>query len=489
MDQPPPAETPERGDPGPSHGKSPPQCTAPPPSTLIPGDLKKAPIKRRCTDPDSYHDDDDDKTSTYSVQDAILHSNEDESPEDPMQVLEADEDNRPFTSVHYKKNRPAGIPVVFKPNSSNASLWRVNPNEVAKEIIDVAQEKLLSHRMNKDGSLFVSVASLQAANRLLAISTLCSIEVATSVPHSYSRNLGKIKGVPIEYTDGEPLDYFKNLGVISVQRKISYRRQGDGNVEHRKTESVLLHFRPDQPMPTRVLLGFTSHSVDEYFGPPVQCYHCQRYGHIAQYCRGPRRCKVCAGPHHHKTCTNRQDPKCANCGNQHAATFSGCQRRKAASVIRRQDVLNGKENRGFAATLNPEVVRVPLPVPVPTDKRAQKPTYSDALKKTTNGVKEKHRERRPHEDAPETARGIPSTMQLLKSAPITQTTIRQPMSVSSAPRRKRQEQAGDLGSVLIPMLFAALRAIIKAIPDSDNLPEVQALLAMESFLNVGPFHR
>ncbi|KAG0421899.1 hypothetical protein HPB47_002243 [Ixodes persulcatus] len=104
-------------------------------------------------DPDSYQDYDDDKTSTYSVQGAILHSNEYEPPDDPMQVLEADEDNRPFTSVHYKKPRPAGIPVVFKPNSSNASLWRVNPDEVAKEIIDVAQEKLLSHRMNKDGSL------------------------------------------------------------------------------------------------------------------------------------------------------------------------------------------------------------------------------------------------------------------------------------------------------------------------------------------------
>ncbi|KAG0439712.1 hypothetical protein HPB47_016555, partial [Ixodes persulcatus] len=46
-----------------------------------------------------------------------------------------------------------GIPVFFKPNSSKACLWRVNPNEVAKEIIDVTQKKLLSHRMNKESSL------------------------------------------------------------------------------------------------------------------------------------------------------------------------------------------------------------------------------------------------------------------------------------------------------------------------------------------------
>lgn len=236
-------------------------------------------------------------------------------------------------------------------------------------------------------------------------------------------------------------------------------------------------------MPPRVLLGFTSHTVDEYFGPPVQCYKCQRYGHIAQYCRGPLRCKVCAGPHHHKNCTNRQDPKCANCGNRHAATFSGCQSRKTASVIRRQDVLNGKENRGNAATPNPEVVRIPISVQEPTKKRVK--LYSDALKKAPNGPPENRRESQQLDRATKAATDTQSTTHLPKSLPSAKKNLQHPTSASSAPRRVRQEQPNDLGSVLIPMLFAALRAIIKAIPDSDNLPEVKALLAMESFLKYG----
>lgn len=36
----------------------------------------------------------------------------------------------PFTLVSYKKNRPQGIPVVFKPLTG--SFWRVNPNVMAK---------------------------------------------------------------------------------------------------------------------------------------------------------------------------------------------------------------------------------------------------------------------------------------------------------------------------------------------------------------------
>ncbi|CAN7948468.1 unnamed protein product, partial [Ixodes hexagonus] len=393
-------------------------------------------------------------------------------------------DQRPFIPVSYKKNRPAGIPVVFKPNPGK-SLWRVNPNEVAEEIIEIAQEKLLSHRINKDGSLTVSVASLPTANRLLAMSSVCSIEVTTNVPYSYSKNLGKIKGVPIEYTDGELLEYLKDIGVLSVQRQIAYRRQDDGNVEPRKTESVLLHFRPDRPMPSRVLLGFASHTVDEYFGPPVQCYNCQRYGHIAQYCRGPRRCKVCAGPHHHKNCTNRQDPQCANCGYRHAATFSGCQSRKTASVNLKQDLLNGKGNRGQAATFNPEVVRAPLPVQVPTQKPNKKLQYSQALKKSSNGSKDKYSGPPGRDSATDTTTVAQSSRQVLTSTPTAQKSNRQPTSASSAPRRVRQEQANDISHFLIPMFFAALRAIIKAIPDSDSLPEVQAILAMEPLLKTG----
>lgn len=95
--------------------------------------------------------------------------------------------------------------------------------------------------------------------------------------------LGKIKGVPIKCTARELLEYSKNLGVISVQLQIYIEE--DSNVENREIESVLLHFRPGQPMLPRVLLGFTSHTVHEYFDHPVQCYHSQKYGHIAQYCR------------------------------------------------------------------------------------------------------------------------------------------------------------------------------------------------------------
>lgn len=37
------------------------------------------------------------------------------------------DDKNPFTLVTYRKNRPNGIPVVFKPLQAGASFWKVNP--------------------------------------------------------------------------------------------------------------------------------------------------------------------------------------------------------------------------------------------------------------------------------------------------------------------------------------------------------------------------
>lgn len=44
---------------------------------------------------------------------------------------------------------------------------------------------------NKDGSLIASVASHEAANKLLLVSELVVVKFSTKVPTSYSKNLGK----------------------------------------------------------------------------------------------------------------------------------------------------------------------------------------------------------------------------------------------------------------------------------------------------------
>ncbi|XP_042144181.1 uncharacterized protein LOC121834543 [Ixodes scapularis] len=256
------------------------------------------PSKKQCVNlpPEQM---DEERTSNYSFHDGTP----------------GDEDD--FIQVTVRKNRPAGIPLIIKPKEQGTSFWRINPNRIAKEIVTVSQEKLLAPRIRKDGTITVNTSTLNSTNRLLMMKSLVEIDVTVTVSESYTRNVGKVNNIPVQYSDYELLDYLKNAGVIAVQRQIAYSRKEDGSMEQQPTESVLLHFLQNHPMPARVLLGFTSHPVMEYFGTPVHCFRCQRHGHLARHCRGQQRCKVCAGSHSYKDCMDKTNPKCANCGGNH----------------------------------------------------------------------------------------------------------------------------------------------------------------------------
>lgn len=59
---------------------------------------------------------------------------------------------------------------------------------------------------------------------------------------------------------------------------------------------------------------------------PKQCYRCQKWGHSQRYCHGPIRCVKCSGDHLSKKCEKKPevDPKCANCGGAHTASYRKC---------------------------------------------------------------------------------------------------------------------------------------------------------------------
>ncbi|KAH6944893.1 hypothetical protein HPB50_006038 [Hyalomma asiaticum] len=164
---------------------------------------------------------DGDKTSTYDL-------SEDE---------DIDCDETPFTLVSYKKKRPEGIPVVFRPSEEGSNFWQVNPNRAASEIVSAAKEKVQSFRVNRDGSFSVNVASLSSARHLLSMSEVAGLGVKTSIPASYTRNVGKIRHVPVQYTEQQLVDFLKEFGVTSARHQARFNRQEDGDVSIRPSDT------------------------------------------------------------------------------------------------------------------------------------------------------------------------------------------------------------------------------------------------------------
>lgn len=137
-----------------------------------------------------------------------------------------------------------------------------------------------------------------------------------------------IKGIPKRYTEEDLLDYLRPQGVLHVRRIV--RRTGSSVDDWKTTPSdaVVLSFAPNTERPTTINLGFTRHATADYTETPPRCLKCQRFGHVAKFCKEDQRCKRRAGPHDFKQC--KANFTCANCGADHPASFSGCPFRVSA---------------------------------------------------------------------------------------------------------------------------------------------------------------
>ncbi|KAH6919501.1 hypothetical protein HPB50_029511 [Hyalomma asiaticum] len=172
---------------------------------------------------------DEDKTSTYDL-------SEDE---------DIDCDETPFTLVSYKKKRPEGIPVVFRPSEEGSNFWQVNPNRAASEIVSAAKEKRWSFSVN--------VASLSSARHLLSMSEVAGLGVKTSIPASYTRN--------VEQEQRDKRSYSATLKRPGRQGPITERHdQSTGNAAHcAQTSHESGRSAQQQPVPLHQQPHLTPH--------------------------------------------------------------------------------------------------------------------------------------------------------------------------------------------------------------------------------------
>lgn len=384
-----------------------------------------------------------------------------------------DEVDDGFITVVAKMNRRSGIPVVLRPVNPDASFLHINPNVIASEVMMATQEHIKSHRISRDGSLTITVASASAARALLAIKSLANVMVSTRVPESYAKNVGKITGVRTPYTDAQLLEYLKSAGAVDVRRQRAYNIDESGATKVRQFNSVIITFRSDQPMPEEVTLGFNVYKVREFLSP-IQCYKCLRFGHMAKTCRGNQKCKICAGAHSHKDCTCRRERRCANCNSPHAATYGGCPCRRAAVEVLRQLAYEDMQVQTKAP--RPKQLRSsprdfpPLPPPLQTRKAA-----AAGLTRPTSLPPQNNPPPPPKERAWTQDTAIPAVFEPCPIPPPIPPRKNFPVTSSKSSQ-------GDLVIHMVPFLFAALKAVVAALPHAKDLPEVKHVLAFEPMM-------
>lgn len=180
-----------------------------------------------------------------------------------------------------------------------------------------------------NGRILVVCNSKTQQEKALSISSLRNCDVEVYVPGTGTRAKGVIYGVPIDITDEEIRNNSMGTKIVEVRRFLITR-----NNEKMPSRTVLLTF-DSAVMPSRVGIGFLSFQVKPYIRPPLRCFHCQGYGHVASVCRSKRKCGKCGGDHKYEEC-DAASMCCPNCGENHSSAYKGC--RMYATAVEVQKV-------------------------------------------------------------------------------------------------------------------------------------------------------
>lgn len=234
------------------------------------------------------------------------------------------------------KTRKTEIAVIVKLKGNTKGLNSLQLVDcLAKEIGHFQHAKTLAN-----GRILVVCNSKKQQDRALALTSLNKCDVEVFVPGTGSRAKGVVYGVPTEISDEDILANVKGAKVCEVKR---FQITKDN--EKVPSQTVLLTF-DTETIPRRIGLGYLSFQVKPYIRPPLRCFNCHRYGHVAAVCRAKRKCGKCGGDHNYEDCNAALC--CPNCGGNHSAGYKGC--RVYASALEVQKVRTN-ENVSYAEAL------------------------------------------------------------------------------------------------------------------------------------------
>ncbi|XP_033753085.1 uncharacterized protein LOC117336583 [Pecten maximus] len=201
--------------------------------------------------------------------------------------------------------------------------------------------------------------------KLLVLKQLGEFKIQVKTPLTSNRSEGVIYGVSTELSDKDLVESLSEEGVTRATRMKGRQYDSDKN-----STTVRLTFST-KDIPERVAVGYRTFKVKLYVPPPLRCYKCNRYGHIAARCKGALRCQKCGGDHKVVDCKS-EDLKCVNCGGAHSAAYGGCTaRKKAVDIVKiqvtehcsRREAVQEYKKKSYAQSVSENTPETINPVP------------------------------------------------------------------------------------------------------------------------------
>jgi hypothetical protein len=146
------------------------------------------------------------------------------------------------------------------------------------------------------------------------------------------------------------LDELKRNNIKSIGQ---FSKNEDYNIIKAEVEHKELL---DKMISDGIFIGYKRVRIEKYVQPVniIQCFKCQKFGHVASNCKATEStCVKCSGHHKIKDCKETV-LKCANCGKEHASSYGGCPF-KQAQIKDKTEKINNKTTsilRSYSSVLN-----------------------------------------------------------------------------------------------------------------------------------------
>ena len=180
-----------------------------------------------------------------------------------------------------------------------------------------APRKILKHNFN---SLLLETTSKTQSEKVLRITKIATMTVTISSFSRLNTERGIVRSKAMgQCTLEELLECLSDQGVTDIRRMKTRR---DGALVD--TDTYVLTFRTTTLPKIIKLSAWHSELVDEYVERPRQCFKCQKFGHVAKFCRQDSdTCNNCGEVGHRgDSCTH--PPKCYHCHAPHKASDKQC---------------------------------------------------------------------------------------------------------------------------------------------------------------------
>lgn len=219
-------------------------------------------------------------------------------------------------------------PETFKVKLQFDSPGSVNPLKLTKALNNTIGE--VSVKPLRDGNLLIICNDIEQQESAIKLTSLDGKKVKCFSWEGKRTVQGVITGVTTDIPIEDILSNVTGAKVVKAKR-LMYTKDG----VKQESLSVMLQFN-EEVLPVRVKVGYLSYQVRPYIPPPLRCFKCQRFGHVAAVCRGKQRCGKCGEEgHEYGKCNEGTKIKCCNCGGEHSAAYKGCGAHKRAAEIQR----------------------------------------------------------------------------------------------------------------------------------------------------------